>query len=29
LYDFDKDKVIPYFEPVKRLIEIIENKINE
>lgn len=29
LFDFDKDKVIPYFEPVKRLIEIIENKINE
>lgn len=29
LYDFDKDKVIPYFGPVKRLIEIIENKINE
>jgi uncharacterized protein (UPF0332 family) len=29
LYDFDKDKVIPYFEPVKRLIEIIENKIKE
>jgi uncharacterized protein (UPF0332 family) len=29
LYDFDKDKVIPYFEPVQRLIEIIENKIKE
>jgi len=29
LFDFDKDKVISYFEPVKRLIEIIENKINE
>lgn len=29
LFDFDEDKVIPYFEPVKRLIEIIENKINE
>jgi len=29
LYDFDKEKVLPYFEPVKRLIEIIENKINE
>jgi uncharacterized protein (UPF0332 family) len=29
LFDFDRDKVIPYFEPVKRLIEIIENKINE
>ena len=24
LYDFNKDKVIPYFEPVERLIEIIE-----
>jgi len=29
LFDFDKDKVTPYFEPVKRLIEIIENKIKE
>lgn len=29
LFDFDQDKVIPYFEPVKRLIEIIENKIKE
>ena len=29
LYDFDKDKVIPYFEPVQRLIEIIEDKIKE
>ncbi|NLL27803.1 MAG: HEPN domain-containing protein [Bacteroidales bacterium] len=29
LFDFDKDKVIPYFEPVKRLIETIENIINE
>lgn len=29
LYDFDKNKVIPYFEPVKQLIEIIESKINE
>jgi uncharacterized protein (UPF0332 family) len=29
LFDFDEDKVIPYFEPVKRVIEIIENKINE
>ncbi len=29
LFNFDQDKVIPYFEPVKRLIEIIENKINE
>ena len=29
LYDFDKDKVLPYFEPVKRLIEIIEDKISK
>ena len=29
LFDFDKDKVIPYFEPVKQLIKIIEDKINE
>ncbi len=29
LFDFDKDKVIPYFDPVKRLIEIIEKKIIE
>ncbi|MGI5913247.1 MAG: HEPN domain-containing protein [Bacteroidales bacterium] len=29
LYNFDKDMVIPYFEPVKQLIGIIENKINE
>lgn len=29
LYDFDKDKVIPYFEPVQRMIEIIEDKIKE
>lgn len=29
LYDFDKEKVLPYFEPVQQLIEIIENKINE
>ncbi|NJK97225.1 MAG: HEPN domain-containing protein [Bacteroidales bacterium] len=29
LYDFDKEKVIPYIEPVKQLIEVIENKINE
>ena len=25
LFDFDKDKVMPYFEPVKRLIDTIEN----
>jgi len=29
LYDFYKDMVIPYFEPVKQLIEIIEKQINE
>lgn len=29
LYNFDKDKVIPYFEPIKQFIGIIENKINE
>lgn len=29
LFDFDKDKVIPYFQPVSKLIEIIENKLNE
>ncbi len=29
LYDFDKEKVLPYVEPVKRLIEIIDIKINE
>jgi uncharacterized protein (UPF0332 family) len=28
LFDFDKDKVEPYFEPVKSLIEVIETKIN-
>jgi len=29
LFDFDKDRVIPYFDPVKRLIEIIEKEIKE
>lgn len=29
LFDFDRDRVLPYFEPVKSLIEIIEEKINE
>lgn len=29
LFDFDSDKVLPYFDPVKKLIEIIEEKINE
>jgi len=28
LFDFDKNTVIPYFEPVKKMIEIIEAKIN-
>lgn len=25
LYDFDRDQVMPYFEPVKRLITLIES----
>ena len=29
LFDFDREKVLPYFEPVKTLIEIIDQKINE
>lgn len=29
LYDFDKDKVEPYFEPVKNFISTIENLIND
>ena len=29
LFDFDRDKVLPYFKPVKKLIDIIEEKINE
>lgn len=29
LFDFSKEKVEPYFEPVGRLIELIENKIKE
>jgi len=29
LYDFKKENVLPYFEPVQKMIEIIENKINE
>lgn len=29
LYDFNKENVLPYFEPVQKLIEIIESKINE
>ena len=28
LFDFDKDKVLPYFEPVKNLIDIIEDRIS-
>lgn len=29
LYDFDKDKVLPYFEPVKKLIDLIGNKLTK
>lgn len=29
LFDFDKEKVLPYFEPVERLIELVEQKINQ
>ena len=29
LFDFDKDKVMPYFKPVKELIEIIENLLDK
>jgi len=29
LYDFDKENVLPYFDPVQELIELVENKINE
>lgn len=29
LFDFNKDTVMPYFEPVNRLIETIEKKLNE
>ncbi len=29
LFDFDKEKVIPYFEPVERLIELVEQMINQ
>lgn len=29
LFDFDREKVLPYFEPVKKLIKVIEEKINE
>jgi len=27
-FNFEKDKVLPYFEPVKELIEIIETKLS-
>ena len=29
LFDFSQEKVLPYFEPVKRLIELVESKISE
>jgi len=29
LFDFDKDKVMPYFKPAKELIEIIEKILNK
>jgi uncharacterized protein (UPF0332 family) len=29
LFDFDKEKVLPYFEPVEKLIELIEEMIGE
>ncbi|MHC1706725.1 MAG: HEPN domain-containing protein [Bacteroidales bacterium] len=29
LFDFDREKVIPYIEPVQKLIEVIESKILE
>lgn len=29
LFDFDKDKVMPYFKPAKELIEIIEKMLNK
>ena len=29
LFDFDKDKVLPYFEPIKKLIDLIENRLNK
>lgn len=29
LFDFDEGKVIPYFEPVSKLIEVIENLLEE
>ena len=29
LFDFDEEKVLPYFEPVKRLIELIETRLSQ
>jgi uncharacterized protein (UPF0332 family) len=29
LFDFDEEKVLPYFDPVQRLIEIVDSIINE
>ena len=29
LFDFDKEKVLPYFDPVERLIELIEEMIEK
>jgi uncharacterized protein (UPF0332 family) len=29
LFDFDKDKVLPYFEPVEKFIQLIEEKIKK
>jgi uncharacterized protein (UPF0332 family) len=29
LFDFDKDKVMPYFEPFQQLINFIEKKLNQ
>jgi uncharacterized protein (UPF0332 family) len=29
LFDFDANKVLPYFEPVKELIDLIESEINK
>jgi uncharacterized protein (UPF0332 family) len=29
LFDFDQDKVLPYFEPVEQLIEIVEKMLTE
>jgi hypothetical protein len=29
MFDFDKDKVMPYFKPVNDLIDLIEKTINK